>query len=240
MSWLRVVYSFILVAAWAAGADLAVPAKSAAGDAGSVTHTSSLNTPPVLRNSDAADTGVFRLPGPPRPTAAVVRPSGPLTGPAEQADLHREPAVAPALKPSAPPPSRAFPAEFQRESGLYCQKRIGQWKESDALALLGDPSRRRAASDDDGSDGGDGHILAFDDPTGRYKELELDFDKDSGQLRTVFAYPRTLSWQECRRVWGSDVTSTHANNGRIFHSYLNRHLDVLVDPSGQVISLGLY
>ena len=31
-----------------------------------------------------------------------------------------------------------------------------------------------------------------------------------------------------------------ANDGRTFYSYMNRHLDVLVDPSGKVVSLGLY
>jgi hypothetical protein len=30
------------------------------------------------------------------------------------------------------------------------------------------------------------------------------------------------------------------NKGRIFYSYVNRHLDVLVDQDGKVISLGVY
>ena len=33
---------------------------------------------------------------------------------------------------------------------------------------------------------------------------------------------------------------TAANKGRKFYSYLDRHLDVLVDTGGNVISLGLY
>jgi len=49
-----------------------------------------------------------------------------------------------------------------------------------------------------------------------------------------------MTWQECRKLWGANVHSAEANKGRIFHSYLNRRLDVLVDPSGKVISLGLY
>jgi len=49
-----------------------------------------------------------------------------------------------------------------------------------------------------------------------------------------------MSWQECRKLWGGNVHSTQANKGRIFYSYVNRRLDVLVDGSGNVISLGLY
>jgi hypothetical protein len=56
----------------------------------------------------------------------------------------------------------------------------------------------------------------------------------------VFVYPWKLTWLECRRIWGANVNSTEANKGRKFYSYINRRLDVLVDPGGKVISLGLY
>ena len=85
-----------------------------------------------------------------------------------------------------------------------------------------------------------GRIYAFSDPTGRYREIELDFAKDDGLLRTVFVYPWKLTWQDCRRMWGGKVESTEANKGRTFHSYVNRRLDVLVDRGGNVISFGLY
>ena len=49
-----------------------------------------------------------------------------------------------------------------------------------------------------------------------------------------------MTWQECRRLWGARVTAHKSNQGRTFYSYLNRRLDVLVDPAGAVISLGLY
>jgi hypothetical protein len=176
------------------------------------------------------------------PSAPEAQPK-PVPNPAiEQAALPREPIPASAVPPPppAPAPRPVYAPEFEKESAFYCRKQIGRWQESEALELLGDPTRRRAASDDDGSDGGDGHILAFADPTGRYKELELDFNKDTGLLRTVFAYPKDLSWQECRRQWGTKVSSADANNGRTFYSYANHRLDVLVDASGRVISLGMY
>jgi hypothetical protein len=70
--------------------------------------------------------------------------------------------------------------------------------------------------------------------------MELDFAKTTGRLRTVFVYPWKMTWKECRKLWGANVTSTEANKGRTFYSYVNRHLDVLVDPTGNVVSLGMY
>jgi hypothetical protein len=85
-----------------------------------------------------------------------------------------------------------------------------------------------------------GKIYAFPDPSGRYRELELDFEQTGGTLRTVFAYPKQMSWQECRKRWNGEVSEADARQGRMFYSYLNRRLDVLVDAKGKVISLGLY
>ena len=121
---------------------------------------------------------------------------------------------------------------------MFCQKRIGQWHASDARALLGEPVGKRPSLDENSVENGE--ILAFADPTGHYRQLELDFDKQGGRLRTVFVYPRNLTWTECRHLWGGKVNATLANKGRRFYSYMDKKLDVLVDPSGRVISLGLY
>src|SRR5205085_10704468 len=104
--------------------------------------------------------------------------------------------------------------------------------------LFSQPIRERVIVDDAQNESG--RIYAFSDPTGRYREIELDFAKDSGLLRTVFVYPWKMTWEECRKQWGSNVRSTEANKGRTFHSYLNRRVDVLVDQRGGGISLGLY
>jgi len=115
---------------------------------------------------------------------------------------------------------------------------IGQWSADDASFLLGQPLRQRPAYGDNQSV--NGQIYAFADPTGRYRELELDFESGSGLLRTVFVYPQNMSWQDCRRQWSGAVNATEANKGRKFYSYMDRRLDVLVDSAGKVISLGLY
>jgi hypothetical protein len=138
----------------------------------------------------------------------------------------------------APAPLKPDPLlEIGHEVAAYCQKQIGHWKESDARKLLGKPKRQRPAYDE--KKVVNGTIYAFTDPTKQYKELELDFDLQ-GSLRTVFVYPPRLSWQECRRLWNGPVAAADAAQGRKFYSYTNRRLDVLVDPAGQVISLGWY
>ncbi len=132
----------------------------------------------------------------------------------------------------------SYPPAFEQNSALFCQKMIGQWSADDASFLLGQPLRQRPAYGDNQSV--NGQIYAFADPTGRYRELELDFESGSGLLRTVFVYPQNMSWQDCRRQWSGAVSATEANKGRKFYSYMDRRLDVLVDSAGKVISLGLY
>ncbi|HEV3197781.1 MAG TPA: hypothetical protein VGZ73_07730 [Bryobacteraceae bacterium] len=139
---------------------------------------------------------------------------------------------------AAEPHRTEYPADFARESAMFCQREIGRWTLADARDTLGEPQRQRPAFADDSTE--DGVIYAFRDPTSRYKELELDFGKESGILRSVFVYPWNLTWRDCRKLWGANVSATEGNKGRIFYSYVNRHLDVLVDRDGKVISLGLY
>ncbi len=183
------------------------------------------------------DTTFVTLPGSVTPEPAP---------PVAPADLTRIPGPPPLPPTPAPDPERPvlrrgtppYPAEYGKESAVFCQKQIGIWAQGDAIELLGEPKRRRPSLNDEGTESGD--ILAFTDPSSRYREIELDFDRETGMLRTVFAYPWKLSWQECRKIWGSKVSAADADKGRMFYSYVDRRLDVLVDPGGNVISLGLY
>jgi len=185
-----------------------------------------------------------------QPPALPPAPSIDLAPPALSPPLSATPSLPPmsaqaeprATAPAATNPDATNPdattTGFQSESALFLQKQIGWWSLTDARALLGNPERQRPALDDNQAP--NGQIYAFQDPTGRYKELELDFDAENGNLRTVFVYPWNMTWQECRREFGANVSATAANKGRIFYSYVNRKLDVLVAPGGLVISLGLY
>jgi len=173
---------------------------------------------PSRTPASSQDTVILTLPG------AAPRPAAPK--------------AAPITPPPAPAPKPDLPDGFQSEISVYLQRVIGVWKKRDADAVLGAPSRSRAAYDENKKV--NGQIYAWPDPTGRYRELELDFESSSGTLRTVFAYPKEMTWDNCRKLWGGNVNTTPAKSGRMFYSYLNRKLDVLVDPAGKVISLGLY
>jgi hypothetical protein len=186
----------------------------------------SIAVPPVLRNQDPEADIIVRLPGPaPAPTAkaASTKPGVLQSSPDD---------------PPRPLLRHIYPASFQDDSAAFCHEMIGQWTQSDARFLLGEPLRQRPAFDDRGTK--NGMIFAFADPTNRYREIELDFGSAAGVLRTVFVYPFHLTWQEARRRWGGNVSETAANNGRRFYSYSDRRLDVLVDRTGNVISFGLY
>jgi hypothetical protein len=158
------------------------------------------------------------------------------------ASVRRTPAAIPKAPPadqrSAARRKNPLPPDFERDSAEFCRQRIGAWTEADARALLGEPRRSRVSFGPDNAE--NGRILAFADPSGRRHQLELDFDRGSGRLRTVFVYPWDMTWEDCQRLWGTQVLPAKSNKGRTFYSYANRRLDVLVDADGKVVSLGLY
>lgn len=186
---------------------------------------------PVLRKFEPSDSVVVTLPA---PLPAPIRSAGSTPG----TEVRLAPPTPDPERPLLRRPKQQFPPEFERDSAEYLNQQIGIWQQMDAQVLLGEPLRQRSAYADDQTV--NGRILAFHDPTGRYKELELDFDGESGLMRTLFVYPQDMTWKECRQEFGQNVRSTDANKGRTFYSYLDRHLDVLVDSAGKVISLGMY
>ena len=132
---------------------------------------------------------------------------------------------------------RVLPRELKAESAIYLQRRLGEWTANDARRLLGDPSRRRDAYAE-GAVTGD--IFAFRDPTARYREFELLFDRRTRKLTTIFIYPWHMTWQDCRELWGEQVNTTRMANGNTFRAYRDRSLDVLADGNDVVINLGVY
>jgi hypothetical protein len=151
-------------------------------------------------------------------------------------------AAVPKPSPMGPRPAaqrkNPLPPDFERDSAEFCRLRIGVWTAADARALLGEPKRSRPSFGTDSAE--NGQILAFADPSGRRHQLELDFDRGSGRLRTVFVYPWDMTWEDCQRIWGSEVLPAKTSKGSTFYSYANRRLDVLVDAEGKVVSFGLY
>ena len=167
----------------------------------------------------------------------VVLPGAPAAAP-EPAKPKPAPPPKPGDAAAHTAPKVVYPPGFEQNSAVFCQSMIGQWTVDDARFLLGESKRERPAYGDNQTV--NGRIYAFPDPTKRFRELELDFESGTGLLRTVFVYPQNMTWQECRRQWGGAISSTDADKGRKFYSYVDRRLDVLVDAAGKVISLGLY
>lgn len=211
---------------------------------------------PVLKPQEPDDNRFVALPGLPAPPPRELKEfTPPPPPPLPQTKLPTAPAAPMAVISNtpkltslpqeprpilrrAPAPKPILPPDFERDSAAYCQRRIGEWGEPDAYNLFGKALRRRVAAGD-GKDGG-GLIFAFADPTGKYREIELDFAADTGLLRSLFVYPWQMTWADAQRQWGTNVSAAQANKGRTFYSYQNRRLDVLVDPDGKVVSLGLY
>ena len=248
MTWFRLM-CLAAVAFQLAGSGLAAD-HAATADSGSPQ-----KLPPVLRPSEPPDSGQIVLPGPPAsapkkttvvaPAAKVATPPAkpvevtvprqplPLSGPPPVTAAAQAVPVAPAL-PAKPSPR----LEIGNEVAGYCQKQIGRWKESDARKLLGEPKRHRPAYDENRAV--NGTIYAFNDPTSKYKELELDFDLKSGTLRTVFVYPPRLTWQQCRRVWSGPVVRCRRRPGPQVLFVHQPSPGRAGRPAGKVISLGWY
>jgi len=197
-------------------------------DPGADDQRASVTVAPVLKKSEPVDSVVFRLPGA-APAAGAALPA---------TEVHLAPPLPDPERPVLRRPKPELPPDFEENSGEFLAKQIGVWQKEEAQDLLGDAVRLRPAYADEQTV--NGQILAFPDPTGRYKEVELDFDQDTGLLRTLFFYPQGMKWDDCRKAYGANVRATQANKGRTFYSYLDRKLDVLVDASGRVISLGMY
>jgi hypothetical protein len=184
----------------------------------------------VLRKPEPRDSVVVTLPGPP--------PGAPAYTTLPATVIYRTPPKVDSERPVLRRPVREISESFEQDSSRFLNQQIGTWVQMDAQALLGEPIRQRPALGE--GDVANGTILAFLDPSGRYKEFELDFDGETGKLRTLFVYPYSLTWQDCLRDFGTNVQPSEANKGRIFYSYADRRLDVLVDPDGKVVSLGMY
>src|ERR1035438_10084205 len=117
----------------------------------------------------------------------IMRQMAPARAPATI--VRKTPPAADPERPILKRPKRTYPDGFEKDAAEYLHQRLGVMTEADAKELLGAELNSRPAYDDDKAI--NGRICAYADPTGHFKQLELDFDKKTGQLRTVFVYPRS-------------------------------------------------
>lgn len=136
------------------------------------------------------------------------------------------------------PDKPLVPDAMKKSSFEYLESKLRTWTEEEAKKELGEPVRHRFSYDQKGAVAGS--IYAYPDPTQGVREFELNFDPATKKLAGIYAYPWHLTWEECKRLWGSDVTTIRNQDGTHFYSYRNRRLMVLADKHGNVVSLGVY
>ena len=160
----------------------------------------------------------------PRPLASFYEPE-PEANKSTEARTSEVPSSASTAKPSVS-------EEMRKESLLYLQKKLRIWTKEDAGKELGDPARHHSAYNQNNMV--DGEIYAYPDPTQLFRELELDFDLKTSKLRTIYASPWNMTWDQCKELWGENAKRSKQRDGTRYYAYKNRRLDVYVDRSGKV------
>src|SRR5581483_3220896 len=128
------------------------------------------------------------------------------------------------------------PDAMKENPGAYLEKQLRVWTPENARLVLGEPIRHRYSYAQDRIDG---DINAYTDPTRLFREFELRFDK-ANMLTNVFVYPWSMTWEQCKQLWGEKTKTIKNTDGTRFYMYKNRRLNVLVNRDGSVISFGVY
>jgi len=118
---------------------------------------------------------------------------------------------------------------------VFLERRFGIWTVEDSKSVLGEPHGHRFGVGDPMPE-----IWAYDDPTKFARQLELVFDGKTKMLHDYYIYPVNVTWEDCKKLWGSDAKVQKNSNGTRFYLYKNRHMNVLVAANGTVISIGVY
>jgi hypothetical protein len=170
-----------------------------------------------------------------RPLESIYEPAPPQPAVAAEAGNKTESRSA-ELASAGPTPKVS--EEMKKASFVYLGTKIGKWNQADAEAELGPPLRHRFAYDQNQQMTGD--IYAYSDPTKSLREFELDYDVKTKLLTNLYGFPWDMSWEQCKSLWGENARLMRNANGTKFYLYRDRKLNVLLDKSGKVISLGAY
>jgi len=164
------------------------------------------------------------VPDVPRSLASVYEPE-PAT----------EPTGSTAATSAAATATLSIPDEMKKSSIVYLEKKLNVWTVADANRELGDSISYRETGAPVPSD-----IYAYSDPTKMLRQFELSFAKESKRLVGVYAYPWSLNWEQCKKLWGENAKKVRNPDGTRFYMYRDRRMNVYANNHGDVISLGLY
>ena len=123
-------------------------------------------------------------------------------------------------------------------SGKFLEDQLQKWTFDDAQRVMGVPIRQRQSFGKDKVV--NGNIYAYFDPTGRYREFELDFDASTKKLVTVYLYPWNMTWDQCKEAWGENADLETRADGTQMHFYKERRLLVNTQKDGRVINFAVY
>ena|SRR2546425_7303744 len=172
----------------------------------------------------------------PRPLASIYESRPEITKSEEARNTEGASSSGVALTSATPKPMVS--EGMKKSSFWYLQSKLRIWTEEDARNELGDPIRHRFVRDNFNTINGD--VYAYSDPTQLMREVELNFDSRTKRLQAVYGYTWDMTWEQCKKLWGENVTTTKNHDGTRFYAYRDRNLLVLTDKHGKVISIGVY
>ncbi len=130
-------------------------------------------------------------------------------------------------------------AELKESSGAsFLERRFRKWTRKEVEIFFGEPTSHRFFYDGNKTIVAD--IYAYPDPTRKNREIEVIFNKGTTKMEKIFVYPWRMSWDDCKRTWGEDVTLDRMDGGRKMYHYKNRRISVLVDKAGQVVNYSVF
>ena len=142
---------------------------------------------------------VITLPGRRGPLPALGPPSAAPNRQPVTPRYARDPPDRRRRSPPAPPPrpKPVFPAEFERDSAVFCQKLIAHVDASPTPTISSAILSASALAMDDEDKRKRPHLCLLR-PHRPLSRNRAGFCQDTGLLRTVFVYPWKMTWNDCR------------------------------------------
>lgn len=129
----------------------------------------------------------------------------------------------------------AIPEGMKRGVLIYLQTKLGTWSVPEASRDLGESVSYREGTGALATD-----IYGYADPTRTFRKIDLMFDKKSKRMIGIYAYPFSMDWEQCERVWGHDVKKVKMPDGGKVYTYKNRRLSIVLSRRDDVLSLFVF
>lgn len=119
--------------------------------------------------------------------------------------------------------------------GIYLERQMDIWTSEDAYNVLGAPHSHRLGVGNPKPD-----VWVYDDPSRTYRQIELSFDGNTKKLHDIFLFPWNATWEDAKKLWGSDVNVKKYSDGTRVYMYKHRNLNVFTTASGSIVNISIY